>query len=168
MSPAKAPSGPDSSFRPHFPGLRAVRSENKSVPIFPNQAPSEIEPAVGADASDTARSGVARRWGSLPYYVFRNTLKPMILSFKCRETQALFEGKSVRRFKAFGRIAERKLAQLHAAQTLAFLRSPPGNSFEMLKGARKGQHSIRVNDQWRVCFIWTASGPSEVEIVDYH
>ncbi len=92
----------------------------------------------------------------------------MILSFKCRDTLALFEGKSVRRFKAFARIAERKLAQLHAAQTLEFLRSPPGNSLEALKGDRKGQHSIRVNDQWRVCFVWTSAGPSEVEIVDYH
>jgi proteic killer suppression protein len=92
----------------------------------------------------------------------------MILSFKCNDTLALFEGKSGRRFKAFARIAERKLAQLHAAQTLEFLRSPPGNSLEALKGDRKGQHSIRVNDQWRVCFVWTSAGPSEVEIVDYH
>jgi toxin HigB-1 len=92
----------------------------------------------------------------------------MILSFKCKDTQALFEGRSVRRFKAFERIAERKLAQLHAAQTLEFLRSPPGNSLEALKGDRKGQHSIRVNDQWRVCFVWSAAGASDVEIVDYH
>lgn len=92
----------------------------------------------------------------------------MILSFKCKETQALFEGKSVKRFRAFAAVAERKLAQLHAAQTLDFLRSPPGNQLEALKGDRKGGHSIRVNDQWRLCFVWTKAGPTQVEIVDYH
>ena len=91
----------------------------------------------------------------------------MIVSFKCKETQAPFEGRSVKRFKAIARVAERKLAQLHAAQTLAFLRSPPGNMLESLKGDRKGQHSIRINDQWRLCFVWSDTGPSDVEIVDY-
>jgi len=92
----------------------------------------------------------------------------MIQSFKCRDTQALFEGKSARRFKSFATVAERKLAQLDAAQTLDFLRAPPGNQLEALKGNRKGQHSIRINDQWRICFVWTAVGPASVEIVDYH
>ncbi len=92
----------------------------------------------------------------------------MIQSFRCKDTQALFEGKSARRFKSFASVAERKLAQLDAAQTLDFLHAPPGNRLEALKGNRKGQHSIRINDQWRICFVWTAVGPTNVEIVDYH
>ena len=92
----------------------------------------------------------------------------MIQSFKCKDTLALYGGKSPRRFRAFATVAERKLAQLDAAQTLAFLRAPPGNRLEALKGDRKGQHSIRINDQWRICFVWTAAGPKDVEIVDYH
>jgi toxin HigB-1 len=92
----------------------------------------------------------------------------MIQSFQCKDTQALYEGKSPRQFKAFLAVAERKLAQLDAAQTLDFLKAPPGNRLEALKGDRKGQHSIRINDQWRVCFIWSGVGPADVEIVDYH
>lgn len=92
----------------------------------------------------------------------------MILSFKCKDTQAIFGGRRVRRFASITTVAERKLAQLHAAQTLEFLRSPPGNSLEALKGDRKGQHSIRINGQRRVCFVWTQAGPANVEIVDYH
>ena len=92
----------------------------------------------------------------------------MIQSFKCKDTLALFEGKSPRRFKAFVSVAERKLAQLDAAQTLDFLKAPPGNHLEALKGNRKGQHSIRINEQWRLCFKWSEMGPTDVEIVDYH
>ena len=92
----------------------------------------------------------------------------MIQSFKCKDTLALYDGRNPRRFRAFVAIAERKLAQLDAAQTLAFLRAPPGNRLEALKGDRKGQHSIRVNEQWRICFVWTDVGPKDVEIVDYH
>jgi proteic killer suppression protein len=80
----------------------------------------------------------------------------------------LFAGKPPRRFKAFATVAERKLAQLDAAQTLEFLKAPPGNRLEALRGDRQGQHSIRINDQWRLCFRWTAAGPEDVEIVDYH
>ena len=92
----------------------------------------------------------------------------MIQSFKCKDTLALFEGKNPRRFKAFVSVAERKLAQLDAAQTLEFLKAPPGNHLEALKGDRKGQHCIRINDQWRLCFKWSEVGPTDVEIVDYH
>ena len=92
----------------------------------------------------------------------------MIQSFKCKETRTLYEGGSPRKFRAFLAVAERKLAQLDAAQTLDFLKAPPGNRLEALKGDRKGLHSIRINDQWRICFVWTSAGPAEVEIVDYH
>ncbi len=92
----------------------------------------------------------------------------MIQSFRCKDSRALFEGANPRRFRTIQAVAERKLAQLDAAQTLEFLRSPPGNRLEALKGDRAGQHSVRINDQWRVCFVWTDSGPADIEIVDYH
>ena len=92
----------------------------------------------------------------------------MIRSFGDDETRKLFETGRSRRYSAFADIAMRKLAQLDAAQTLDFLRTPPGNRLEALKGDRKGQCSIRINDQFRVCFRWTPDGPEQVEIVDYH
>ena len=92
----------------------------------------------------------------------------MIQSFRCRHTQELFEGGDPRQFRAFKNVAIRKLTQLDAAQTLDFLRSPPGNRLEALKGERLGQSSIRVDDQYRVCFVWTENGPTDEEIVDYH
>ena len=92
----------------------------------------------------------------------------MIQSFHCKDTEALFDGRHPRRFRAIEAVAIRKLAMLDAACTLDFLRSPPGNRLEALKGDRTGQYSIRINDQLRVCFAWTEYGPSEVEIVDYH
>ena len=92
----------------------------------------------------------------------------MIQSFKCAETEALFETGKSRRFASIKQVAERKLTQLAAAATLEFLKSPPGNHLEMLVGDRFGQHSIRINKQWRLCFAWTAEGPADVEIVDYH
>ena len=93
---------------------------------------------------------------------------PVIHSFECSETQALFEDKRVARFANCETVALRKLQQLHAATTLDFLRVPPGNQLEALKRGRRGQHSIRINDQWRVCFVWLDGHASRVEIVDYH
>lgn len=92
----------------------------------------------------------------------------MIKSFKCSDTRKLFETGKSKRFGSIVKVASRKLTQLEAAATLEFLRSPPGNRLEALHGDREGQHSIRVNDQWRICFRWTAAGPEDVEIVDYH
>ena len=92
----------------------------------------------------------------------------MIHSFKCANTSALFRSQAVRRFANVERVARRKLLQLHAAMALADLRVPPGNQLEALRGDRRGQHSIRINDQWRICFIWHDGGVHDVEIVDYH
>ncbi|MEQ1530520.1 MAG: type II toxin-antitoxin system RelE/ParE family toxin [Methylococcales bacterium] len=92
----------------------------------------------------------------------------MIHSFTCLDTEALFHSRVVPRFKNIERVARRKLLQLHAATELASLRIPPGNRLEPLKGDRSGQHSIRINDQWRICFIWREDGARQVEIVDYH
>lgn len=92
----------------------------------------------------------------------------MIRSFKCRETARLFADEDVPRFRAIGRVTRRKLLYLNAAQTLSDLRSPPGNRLEALKRNRIGQHSIRINDQWRICFVWRDGDAYDVEIVDYH
>jgi len=92
----------------------------------------------------------------------------MIHSFACPDTEALFHSRAVARFKNIERVARRKLLQLHAAPELACLKIPPGNQLEALKRDRKGQHSIRINDQWRICFVWREDGAHQVEIVDYH
>lgn len=92
----------------------------------------------------------------------------VILSFADKQTQSLSEGRSVRRFASFERIARRKLRQLEIAGRLEDLRVPPGNHLERLKGDRAGQMSIRINDKWRICFRWTPAGPEDVEIVNYH
>jgi toxin HigB-1 len=105
----------------------------------------------------------------LPHIPFRYKIWPVaIQSFKCRDTEALHLRRRVARFVNIESVARRKLAQLDAAATLEFMRMPPGNQLEGLKGNRAGQHSIRINDQWRVCFVWTRHGPRDVEIVDYH
>ncbi len=92
----------------------------------------------------------------------------MIKTFADKHTQRLFEGESPRRFRAFQRQTERKLQMLDAAATLDFLRSPPGNRLAALSGNRKGQHSIRINQQWRLCFRWHNGDAFDVEITDYH
>ena len=92
----------------------------------------------------------------------------MIQSFACRETESLFNRERSRRFGAIERQARRKLLMLDAARVLDDLRRPPGIRLEALRGDRVGRHSIRINDQWRLCFVWTQAGPENVEIVDYH
>jgi proteic killer suppression protein len=93
----------------------------------------------------------------------------MIRSFKDRLTEAVFRGESPRGFPSdLVKVARRKLGYLDAAIDLSDLRQPPGNRLEALKGDRQGQHSIRVNDQFRVCFQWTQQGPINVEVTDYH
>lgn len=93
----------------------------------------------------------------------------MILSFRSRETEKIWHGDVSRQFPAaIQRVARRKLRMLSNARRLDDLRAPPGNRLEALKGDRKGQHSIRINDQWRLCSIWSGAGPCDVEIVDYH
>lgn len=91
----------------------------------------------------------------------------VISSFACRQTEALFDGRGSR-YCTMGVVALRKLAMLNAAATLEDLRIPPANRLEALRGDRRGQHSIRINLQYRICFTWTRAGPANVEIVDYH
>ena len=92
----------------------------------------------------------------------------MIKTFRSRDTQAVFEGKCPRRFKPFASVAERKLQMLDNAESLQDLRVPPGNRLEALHGDRKGQWSIRINYQWRVCFRYEDGNVLDAEIVDYH
>jgi toxin HigB-1 len=97
----------------------------------------------------------------------------MIISFKNQATEDIFNGETSKEARktcpqAIWRIAARKLDQLDSAKSLEELRVPPGNRLELLAGDRKGQHSIRINEQFRVCFVWTESGPADVEIIDYH
>ncbi|MCW5797320.1 MAG: type II toxin-antitoxin system RelE/ParE family toxin [Nitrospira sp.] len=92
----------------------------------------------------------------------------MIRSFRDKKTERLFAGESVKEFSGIRNVAERKLTMLDSAADLKDLLAPPGNRLEKLKGDRTGQHSIRINDQWRICFRWMTDGPHDVEITDYH
>lgn len=92
----------------------------------------------------------------------------VIQSFGSANTERLFRRERVKRFEAFERQAQRKLAELDAATSLNDLRAIPGNRLEKLKGDRKAQHSIRINDQWRLCFVWKDGNAHDVEIADYH
>lgn len=92
----------------------------------------------------------------------------MIMSFADKHTKALYEGKRVKPFQDFQAQAERKLQLLDSAVTLGFLRTPPGNRLEALSGNRAGQHSIRINDRYRICFVWRDGNAHDVEITDYH
>lgn len=92
----------------------------------------------------------------------------MIEGFRCKDTRLLWETGKSRRFNSISSVALRKLAMLDAAETLEDLRVPPANRLEALRGDRKGSYSIRVNDQWRVCFRWESGRVVDVEIVDYH
>ena len=92
----------------------------------------------------------------------------MIRGFRDKKTEQFFAGAGVKEFSSFRRVAERKLTMLDSASDLRDLLSPAGNRLEKLKGDRVGQHSIRINDQWRICFVWLDDGPHEVEITDYH
>ena len=92
----------------------------------------------------------------------------MIKSFRSKDTEALFNDVVVNRLKVIERPARRKLLYLHRARTLKDLKQPPGNRLEKLKGNREGQSSIRINDQWRICFKWIDGDAHDVEIVDYH
>lgn len=116
---------------------------------------TENQPAVNRDKG-------------LTFNVMRYILFVMIQGFKCPDTRTLFESGKSRRFSGISSAATRKLAQLDAAETLEFMRAPPGNRLEALAGDRAGQYSVRINDQYRLCFRWTTSGPDDVEIVDYH
>lgn len=109
-------------------------------------------------------------FGQVHVDVLRNTyyIYHVIKSFRCPKTEALYNGRRVRDFAGFAAQAERRLEILNAATALQDLAGLPSNRLEALKGDRKGQHSIRINDQWRLCFVWKQRGAENVEIVDYH
>ena len=104
----------------------------------------------------------------MPTITCHVTILGMIRSFKCPDTESLAKGNRVKRFVNIASMVRRKLRQLEIAGRMEDLKVPPGSRFEPLKGRRSGQYSIRINDQWRLCFRWSDAGAEDVEIVDYH
>ena len=131
-------------------------------------AASSPFPAIPCRRESTGRHSRQRRGITLDVNHASQYYDSVIVSFKSAETEALANGHRVKRFESIESVARRKLRQLQIANHLNDLRVPPGNRLEALKGDRAGQYSIRVNDQFRVCFRWTAGGAEDVEIVDYH
>lgn len=132
------------------------------------ESPTLVAQVLGACLTQDWRRPLSRHC-HLHYYASRNTLCVMaIQSFACRDTEEMFQTGANRRFGNIARVALRKLDYLNAAAVLSDLSAPPGNHLEPMKRDRIGQHSIRINDQWRICFVWTPAGPSLVEICDYH
>jgi len=121
------------------------------------------------DAGSGGQTGLVVEADDLPLVTRCVTLTAVIRSFRDKDTQRLWNRERVRRFGPdVRRSALKRLTRLDAAESLDDLRAFPGNRLEKLRGDRQGQHSIRINDQWRICFVWTDAGPDDVEIVDYH
>lgn len=137
----------------------------RPVPILARGGPA---PAGAATDRHKRHHLLAQPLGLLDRFRVAEHHAGMVHSFACVATEALFRSQVVPRFKNIERVARRKLLQLHAATELASLRVPPGNQLEALKGDRRGQHNIRINDQWRICFVWHDDGAHQVEIADYH
>lgn len=159
----------------------AVRYDSRNVSHSPGRRSAPVRPEIWSSFDLTCHLGcrvltIRRKDPPLPpssdgdllFTGKRYTIVAMIKSFRCRDTQKLFETGRSKSFGSIAKVATRKLALLDAAATLEFPRSPPDNRLEALERDRAGQHSIRINDQWRVCFRWTTEGPEDVEIVDYH
>jgi toxin HigB-1 len=154
-------------------GKEAVLEPRLGVHLHLQQHDRPIRPA-GLCASGpwpmaSCNHRAEQDWAHLGNHsAWRNYDHRMIRSFRCPDTERLAQGWVVPRFQAFERVARRKLRQLEIAGRLDDLRIPPGNRLEALRGDRLGQHSIRINDQFRLCFIWSDAGPESVELVDYH
>ena len=139
----------------------------------------EVRPQCNRYEAEIARDKLAVELGTPPTsripgctctrVTLRGTLEFVIQAFADKDTEKLFNGRRVKKYSSeLSDRALQKLLMLNAANHISDLRMPPGNRLEALVGDRKGQHSIRINDQYRICFVWTAAGPQDVQIVDYH